>query len=435
MSEDLRRRPAVPLGAAAVSPAGLRRCHDCDLLVEVGVVPVGAKASCGRCGALLVASKVDPARRALSLYSAALVLWGISNAFPFMRLELEGREQRSLLMSGALSLYRDGLWELGLLVFLLVIVFPLGKILLNLSVLVAVHMDRRPPFTARLFRMVETLRPWAMTEVFLLGVLVAYTKLIDLATIEIGPALVAFVALIVVVAAADAAFHPVDVWDHVQKVPAQPLGSSERQRLVGCHACQLVCRMIEHDEHDEEPRCPRCGAPVHHRKPNSLSRSWALALAAVVLYIPANVYPVMTVISFGKGDPSTILGGCEDLFHHGMWPLALLVFFASITVPVLKLFGLFYLLISVQRRSTTRLRDRTLLYRIVEAVGRWSMIDIFMLSILVALVRLGSIATIEPGVGAISFAGVVVLTMFAAMSFDPRLIWDAGGANRDRAHV
>jgi len=140
----------------------------------------------------------------------------------------------------------------------------------------------------------------------------------------------------------------------------------------------------------------------------------------------------MTVISFGKGDPSTILGGVKELFLHGMWPLALIVFFASVAVPVLKLVGLVSLLVSVQRGSTRRLRDRTALYRIVEAVGRWSMIDIFMLSILVALVRLDAIATIAPGAGAISFCAVVVLTMFAAMSFDPRLIWDAAGANRDR---
>jgi paraquat-inducible protein A len=137
----------------------------------------------------------------------------------------------------------------------------------------------------------------------------------------------------------------------------------------------------------------------------------------------------MTVISFGQGEPSTILGGVVHLFAVGMWPLALLVFFASVTVPVLKLAGLVYLLAATQRRSRRRLRDRTVLYRIVEAVGRWSMIDIFMLAILVALVQLGSIATITPGAGALSFAAVVVLTMIAAMTYDPRLAWDAAGRN------
>jgi paraquat-inducible protein A len=413
--------------------AGLRRCHDCDLLVEVGSLPPGTSARCRRCGALLVASKHDPARRALSLYMAALVLWAVSNAFPFMTLRLEGREQPSVLLSGALSLYHDGLWQLAIIVVLFVIVFPLGKILLNLFVLLSLYLDWPHRHIAPLFRMVEKLRPWAMTEVFLLGVLVAYAKLLDIADIEIGPSMIAFVLLIIAVAAADAAFHPVDVWSYVKRLEPAPLSVIDRTGLVACHACQLVVRFPAHAHADGvEARCPRCGAPVHRRKPNSLSRSWALAIAAIILYIPANLYPVMTVISFGKGDPSTILGGVKELFLHGMWPLALIVFFASVTVPVLKLVGLIWLLVSVQRGSTWRLRDRTALYRIVEAVGRWSMIDIFMLSILVALVRLGAIATIAPGVGAISFAAVVVLTMFAAMSFDPRLIWDAAGANRDR---
>lgn len=424
-------RGIVAAGDVSLSePVGLRRCHDCDLLVEIGRVPPGAEVQCGRCGAELFAHKKDPIRRALALYWASLMLWIVANAFPFMTLKLEGQEQPSLLLSGALSLYHDGLWELALLVLLFVIVFPLGKILMNLAILTAVQQGRRPSWLAPLYRMVETLHPWAMTEVFLLGVLVAYAKLLDLARIDIGPSMIGFVALILAVVAADAAFDPSDIWDWLKPVPAAPMPETDRKELVGCHACDLVCRMPAGAGH-EGITCPRCGSPVHRRRPDALNRSWALAIAAMVLYIPANVYPVMTVISFGRGEPSTILGGVTELLHSGMWPLALLVFFASITVPVLKLVGLISLLVSVRKGSRWRLRDRTKLYRIVEAVGRWSMIDIFMLSILVALVRLGAVATIEPGVGAISFAAVVVLTMFAAMSFDPRLIWDAAGANRE----
>jgi paraquat-inducible protein A len=150
-----------------------------------------------------------------------------------------------------------------------------------------------------------------------------------------------------------------------------------------------------------------------------------LLLTGVILYVPANVYPVMTVISFGAGHPDTILSGVEALALAGMWPLALLVFFASITVPVAKIAGLMILLISTQRGSRWRLKDRTILYRIVETIGRWSMIDIFMLSILVGLVQLDRVATILPGIGAISFCAVVIITMIAASCFDPRLMWDA----------
>ena len=200
--------------------------------------------------------------------------------------------------------------------------------------------------------------------------------------------------------------------------------TAARASLLNCHSCHLLshARRLPAGGHAV---CPRCGASLHLRKPNSISRTWALIWAAIILYIPANVYPVMTVISFGKGSPDTIMSGVMALLEHGMWPLALLVFFASITVPMAKLTGMIYLLLSVQRKSRWRPKDRTVLYRVTEVIGRWSMIDIFMISILVALVKLQAIATIEPGPGAISFAAVVVITMIAANSFDPRLIWDA----------
>ena len=205
--------------------------------------------------------------------------------------------------------------------------------------------------------------------------------------------------------------------------PAADRGSNEG-KLARCESCALVS-----DIAGDHPTCPRCGAPLHERKRDSLQRSWALAIAAFILYLPANYFPVMTVQSFGSGEPDTILSGVKHLIASGMWPLALLAFFASITVPVLKLLSLGLLLMTTQRRSQWRIHERTVLYRIVESVGRWSMIDIFMLSVLVALVRLGSIASIEPGAGALAFAAVVVITMIAATSFDPRLMWDSAGAN------
>jgi paraquat-inducible protein A len=179
--------------------------------------------------------------------------------------------------------------------------------------------------------------------------------------------------------------------------------------------------------------CPRCGALLHQRKSDSISRTWAFLIAAFILYIPANLYPIMTVISFGRGAPDTIISGVIHLIEADQWPIAALVFFASIFVPILKLLVLAFLAISVQLKSKWRPRDRTVIYRFTEVVGRWSMIDIFMISILVALVKLGAIATIEAGIGATAFAAVVVLTMFAAMAFDPRLIWDNAEQENERA--
>ena len=189
--------------------------------------------------------------------------------------------------------------------------------------------------------------------------------------------------------------------------------------LMSCHSCGDLVPTAS-GAHS----CPRCEAPLHQRKPDSLTRTAALVMTAAILYVPANVFPVLTVKQFGKGAPSTILGGVMELIEGGLWSLALLVFFASVLVPVLKLIVLSYLVWSVRSGSRWRPRDRTVLYRVTETVGRWSMIDMFMISILVALVKLGAVATIEPGLGAMFFAAVVVITMIAAMSFDPRLIWD-----------
>jgi paraquat-inducible protein A len=193
--------------------------------------------------------------------------------------------------------------------------------------------------------------------------------------------------------------------------------------LLSCHGCSLVVRLPA-PSRPGKAFCPRCGAALHRRKPNSIGSTWALVIAAFLLYLPANLLPIMTVTSLGKTQSDTILSGVTFLLLEGMWPLALLIFAASILVPLLKLFILVFLLFSVQFRSRWRPRDRTRLYRLTEAVGRWSMVDIFVVTILVALVHLGALANIEAGPGALAFAAVVVSTMFAASSFDPRLIWD-----------
>jgi paraquat-inducible protein A len=193
---------------------------------------------------------------------------------------------------------------------------------------------------------------------------------------------------------------------------------------ISCHSCHLLCR-IDFSKIGESLVCPRCGSTLHQRKPNSLKRTWALVLAAVIFYIPANLLPVTVVVSLGKEQSDTIMSGVIYFIHTGMWAIALVIFVASILVPMLKLIMLTFLLITVQRKSAWRPKDRTRLYRITEAVGRWSMVDIYVVTILVALVNLGNLATIKAGPGAGFFAAVVVITMFAAMSFDPRLIWDA----------
>lgn len=200
-----------------------------------------------------------------------------------------------------------------------------------------------------------------------------------------------------------------------------PLRTARNVGLTSCHSCHLLCQSAKQPSH---MRCPRCGARMHDRKPDSIARTWALVLAAIIFYIPANVLPITIIISLGKAQSDTIMSGVIYFIHTGMWPIALVIFLASVFVPLLKLLILIFLLISVQRKSSWRQQDRTRLYRITEIIGRWSMVDIFVVTILVALVHLGGLATIHAGPGAIFFGAVVVTTIFAAMSFDPRLIWD-----------
>jgi paraquat-inducible protein A len=191
--------------------------------------------------------------------------------------------------------------------------------------------------------------------------------------------------------------------------------------LVSCHACG---RVQPHLPSVARPRCVRCDARLHRRKPDSLARTWALLIAAALLYIPANLLPVMHTASLVGNEDDTIMSGIVFFWTSGDWPLAVIVFVASILVPMLKLFVLALLAITSQRGSTWRPHERTGLYRIVEFIGRWSMLDVFVITLTVALVRFQSLAVITARPGAIAFGSVVVLTMLASLQFDPRLIWD-----------
>lgn len=199
--------------------------------------------------------------------------------------------------------------------------------------------------------------------------------------------------------------------------------SDDQKAVIGCHVCQKLCR-VDASQPAAWNKCPRCGSKLHLRKPDSINRTWALVLTALFLYIPANIFPIMQFKEFGGGEPQTIISSVVHLYASGMWPLAILVFAASIFVPVLKIITILMLLISVQMKWQWRPRERTILFRAIEVFGRWSMIDIFMISILVALVNLGQFARILAGPGATAFAAVVVLTILASLSFDPRYIWD-----------
>jgi len=208
--------------------------------------------------------------------------------------------------------------------------------------------------------------------------------------------------------------------------------------VISCDACNLVCRpasdSVREGVDPAAPEaagfCPRCGEVLHSRRPRSIQITWSLVIAAAICYLPANALPVLTTTTLGSSEDDTILGGVLLLYRSGSWPLALIVLIASVMIPLGKLLALSYLLVKVQRGAIHGGHEQARLYRIVEVIGRWSMLDVFVDAYVVALVQLQPLMSVAPGPGIVFFAAVVVLTMLAAEYFDPRLIWDATSGTR-----
>lgn len=413
--------------AAGFAPAvreGLTACPDCGLLLRERPLAPGQRLVCPRCRARLRRRGVFGTEAAFPLVIAALLLLPFAFLSPLIDLRLYGQTATASLVSGPERLRQYGFTPLGWLILLTASLLPslrlasLGFCLFGLG-------RRHPPFHLMrpFLRLAQRLRPWGMIEVYLLGFFVAYSKLVDLARVHVDRAAYILGAVMLCLVLIDDVIDYPALWRRFPLTLGRSAGG--RRVLLACSLCDTV------SEGAEGMACPRCGARLYRRKPQSLSLTAIFGLSAAFLYVPANLLPIMTVDYYGVGVPRTILAGVRELIAAGMWPLALLVFFASILVPVLKLVGLFLLLLSVGRRSRRRLLDRTRLYRLIDEVGRWSMIDVFMLSILVGLVQLGLLASVIPGAGALAFAAVVILTMLASTSFDPRLMWDAARAARE----
>lgn len=432
-AQSVPRPPAEPL----TEPA-LRECFGCGQFQIAPALGPDMRSDCVRCGVALRQTRHDPLGRGLALTAGALVLFAVAWLAMLMKVSTAGIEHTTKLISGPIELVDRGLWPLALVVAFVTAIAPLGKFAGTLYVLIGLRMSRPPPNLRGVFLFARKMGIWAMMEVLLLGVFVAYTKLGDLVNIDVGPAVYALGLLTVVTVWADTVLDPDAVWEAIERcgqthstMPAVP-PLDFHPDMIGCEACGLVSLPAGHDA-----KCPRCGSALHARKPQSLHRTWAFVFAGAILYIPANYYPVLTVVQLGAGQPSTILGGVEELLASKMYPLALLVFFASILVPMFKLIGLAVMLmatmlVATQTDAAVLLRQRTRLYYVVAWIGRWSMVDIFMESLLGALVQFGSVVTIEPGVGAVAFCGVVIITIFAAEGFDPRLMWDAAARNPHR---
>jgi paraquat-inducible protein A len=418
-------------------------CPDCELQQSIPPLPPGGKAACPRCRMTIARNPIDPIDRPLALAAAAAVVFLVANLMPLMGLSVAGRSASTTILGGARETWLQGSHATAVIVAFCTVVAPGGFIAFMLVVLSAARRPPAPRWVGRLLRMASFVEPWSMSEVMLLGILVALIKIAQLATVTPGIGLFAVGLLVVLLAAIGSTFDPHAIWQRVVwadgSVPQAPgprgHQSAARQGrrhdvhldLESCTTCGLLSRPVGGGQVGQ---CPRCGTTLGVHRHVSIQTTWALVIAAAILYVPANALPVLTTTSLGSTESDTIISGVIFLYKSGSWPLALIVLVASVIVPLGKLAALAYLLITVQRGSVHNNHDRTRLYRLVEFVGRWSMLDVFVDAYLVALVQLSPLMSVQPGTGVVYFMVVVVLTMFAAHSFDQRLIWNARNPNK-----
>lgn len=430
---------------------GVRECPVCGQFQTVPELKPGYSAQCVRCGTGLGRRRYTsvigtPAAfcvAAVALYLALLI-------DPLMTLNVYGRQNTVSLLSGPVELAQQGYGEIASLIVLATVLMPGVVLVLMGAILFGASRRRMPEWTPRLLAWYERLRSWSMIDVYVLGVLVAYTKLVDLAVVVLQPGIYVLGCLMLAMAVLDSTFDDELIWNNralretIDGQSGRLLGVAHLDgrhtalppdgHMVACRCCNLVVAFEEPvDPEGDLGDCPRCGQILRRRKPRSLLSAASFLLAGLVFYIPANLFPVMTYIKVGSATPSTILSGVVELWRAGMVPLALLVLFASIMVPVLKIMALTTMIVITRFRARRPLVFLGRLYRLVDIIGRWSMIDVFMISILCAVVHFGFMASVKAELGMVCFALVVILTIFAAEFFDPRVMWDAAGLNGRRS--
>ena len=375
----------------------------------------GQTAMCRRCDSTLAGPATGRVDAPLALAGAALVLLLAALVWPLMTVSSLGAARESWLDTCVSALWGQGFLSLAALVAAFTVALPCIYLALLLWVLIALRLDLGGPL-GRLFRWVQHLRPWMMIEVYLVGCFVAYSRIKVVSTIEIGLGgwclLGASLLFLLVLTQLDAR----TVWE------ALPVKASagKGQETIACTVCDLVVTDTQ-----EGGDCPRCAATLHARKPDAFRRTVALVITGFLLYVPANFIPVLTTVRLGRADENTILSGVIELVHNDLWPLAIIVFSASIILPLLKLCGLTWMLIATYLRSRRLLVARTRFYRMIDLVGRWSNIDVFAVSVLIAALRFGALTEVYAGNGLVAFAAVVIITMVATSVFDTRLMWDA----------
>jgi len=374
------------------------QCHECALTINLPQLKENQKAQCPRCGYTLSAKHKNANERIIAFAITALIFLLASLPFNFLSFSTNGLENHFDVINTFFILIENNYHILALIELLTIFAIPSIVLVSIIYLLIPMNKGLYPKNGRRILAMVFKLLPWSMVEIFLIGALVSLIKIMSMADIALGLSFYAFTLF---------ALSMTLVVLHIDKRQLYQLLADVEK------AHNIEIQESKHKIAQEDP--------VAHAM--SVQKTWALLITAVILYIPANMYPIMSTRLFGQDDPSTIIGGVILLWHLGSYPIAAIIFVASVVVPVAKILVLAWLNYSVQKQSDKLSLERVKWYRLAEFVGRWSMIDVFVVIVLASLIQLGPTMSITPGAATIAFSGVVVATMLAAMSFEPQLIW------------
>ncbi|HEX4025676.1 MAG TPA: paraquat-inducible protein A [Steroidobacteraceae bacterium] len=392
-------------------------CPDCGTLQQLPRLDRGDVAVCSRCEARL--ERVN-ARSVSASLACALTTWLLlfpANLLTLFSLRIFGISVQTQIGSGVFALAGKGWILLAVLIGASALVLPFLRYGLLVVALGCVQLRYRPRWLGPVFRWAILLDRWTMPEVFLIACAVGYARIAAQASIVyVGAGGYCFVGVALMAMLSRALLDRRTVWRAIAPERAVPPGTA----VLSCTICDLVLPLSE-----EGKDCPRCRLKLRARWPGSWTRTLALVIAALLLYIPANVFPMSVTHYPGRVQSYRIVDGVMALFGAGLWPLGVLVSCTSIGIPVVKLAGLAWCLLSVRRRSDKHLRLKTQLYRMIDEAGRWSSVDPFIIAVIVPLMHLRSFVSTDAGAGATAFIAVVALTMTASRGFDPRLMWDA----------
>jgi len=384
----------------------IAECHECALSVNISLLVERQKAICPRCGMMLTAKHHNALDRILAYSFSSIFFLLLSLPFEFLAFQSNGIERKIDILTSLTILTENNYLVLAVLEVLTIFVIPALILFSFIYLTISLRKGNYPRGGQYLLNLTYKLLPWSMVEIFVVGVLVSLVKIISLADISLGPSFFAYILFSLSMTAA--------VLNMDKHQLQERLNISKLNRQTKTH--QIAPKVNQEISPDKN-------ISLLLKKKISVQKTWALLITSIVFYIPANILPIMNTRFLGQDEPSTILGGVILLWKMGSYPIAAVIFIASVAVPMAKMLVLAWLNYSVHHQHVHFSKERIKLYRLAEFVGRWSMVDVYVVIILVTLIQLGNTMSIYPGGAALAFSGVVITTMLAAMSFEPQFIW------------